>query len=228
MPQQQPKPPIFGYLEALEDPDHGVTGGYLILSCTGRPLEFHCTAPVRPSRAEEILFGVTLRPHLLGERIGATLVERAALRPVTLVVADADMRLAGASHPGGMVLIRPCPPAGVQKDSRGGADASASGDGRDRRRQSCGGEGWAPLDAASLPAMDAQALASPGADHAAIAAALIELAQSIDPAEPFERIREAIREAQRLSRSGAPGPAARDRDRPVASRWEGGPTLDAA
>lgn len=55
----------------------GYSGGLLVLTPTGRPLEFHCTAPVKPNRAQEILYGPTLKPYLFGEQIGSTLVEKA-------------------------------------------------------------------------------------------------------------------------------------------------------
>ena len=59
----------FGYLSALESAEHGYFGGYLIVSPLGRPLEFHCTAPVRPSRAQANPLWPTLEPYLLGEQI---------------------------------------------------------------------------------------------------------------------------------------------------------------
>jgi hypothetical protein len=68
-------------LTVVEHADHGLFGGYLVLNAAGRPLEFHCTAPVKPSRAQEILFGPTLAPYLEGELIAATLLSRAKSRP---------------------------------------------------------------------------------------------------------------------------------------------------
>ena len=38
----------FGYLSAVESAEHGFFGGYLLVSPLGRPVEFHCTAPIRP------------------------------------------------------------------------------------------------------------------------------------------------------------------------------------
>ena len=64
-----------------------------MLNSAGRPLEFHCTAPVKANRAQEILYGPTLRPFLYGEQIGRTLVERSKLSP-QLVVTDAEPVLA--------------------------------------------------------------------------------------------------------------------------------------
>jgi hypothetical protein len=71
----------FGFLTVIDHSRHGLFGGYLVVNVAGRPLEFHCTAPIRPSRAQEILYGNTLRPYLYGEQIGRTLLEKSKLRP---------------------------------------------------------------------------------------------------------------------------------------------------
>ena len=60
-------------------------GGYLILNALGRPLEFHCTEPVKPNRAQQILFGATLDAYLYGEQIAQTLIGHSELRPQLLV-----------------------------------------------------------------------------------------------------------------------------------------------
>ena len=84
-------------------------GGLLLLNFAGRPLEFHCTAPVAPNRPQEILFGPTLWPYLFGEQIGKALHAKASSatayfsdnahaatlgewieQPVGLVLGDAD------------------------------------------------------------------------------------------------------------------------------------------
>src|SRR5262249_29502535 len=75
------------FLTVVDDSQHGACGGLLVLNATGRPLEFHCTTPVKPNRAQEILYGPTLRPYLYGEQIGATLVAKAAA-PIDLLCVD--------------------------------------------------------------------------------------------------------------------------------------------
>src|SRR6266404_1210747 len=50
-----------GFLTVVSSEPHGLVGGYLVLNALGRPLEFHCTAPVKPNRAQEILYGATLQ-----------------------------------------------------------------------------------------------------------------------------------------------------------------------
>jgi hypothetical protein len=68
--------PTIGFLTVVENEQWGITGGLLILNVAGRPLEFHCTAPLKPNRAQEILYGPTLRPFLYGEQIGQTLLSK--------------------------------------------------------------------------------------------------------------------------------------------------------
>jgi hypothetical protein len=71
-----------GFLTVVENEQFGMVGGYLLLNRNGRPLEFHCTAPVRPSRAQRILFGPTLAPYLYGEQIAQALINKASAQPV--------------------------------------------------------------------------------------------------------------------------------------------------
>ena len=77
-------PPTLGFLTVVEHDTLGLTGGYLILNTAGRPLEFHCTAPVKPNRAQQILFGPTLETYLYGEQIGQTLVAKGAAQPLVV------------------------------------------------------------------------------------------------------------------------------------------------
>jgi hypothetical protein len=71
--------PALGFLTILEHDQLGFVGGYLILNSAGRPLEFHCTAPVKPNRAQQILFGPTLESYLYGEQIGQTLLAKSSV-----------------------------------------------------------------------------------------------------------------------------------------------------
>ncbi|MEQ8209768.1 MAG: hypothetical protein RH917_08035 [Lacipirellulaceae bacterium] len=83
--------PAIGFLTAVESPQHGLFGGYLVLSLQGRPLEFRCTTPVKPTRAQEILYGKTLRPYLLCELLGHPLISQAQLRPELVVTNQNEM-----------------------------------------------------------------------------------------------------------------------------------------
>ncbi|MES2790228.1 MAG: hypothetical protein V4719_11505 [Planctomycetota bacterium] len=70
-----------GFLTAMEVPEQGFVGGLLITNRHGRPLEFQCTAPLKPNRTQEILYGTTLGPYVMGEVIARTLVEKVGVKP---------------------------------------------------------------------------------------------------------------------------------------------------
>ena len=75
----------WGFLTATEYQQLGLIGGYLILNRMGRPLEFHCTTPIRANRAQEILYGTTLDAFLYGEQIAQTLINRAKVKPYAVL-----------------------------------------------------------------------------------------------------------------------------------------------
>ncbi|APZ96298.1 hypothetical protein [Fuerstiella marisgermanici] len=80
-----------GFLAAVEVDGRGYVGGLLVTNHNGRPLEFQCTTPVKPDRTQEILYGKMLRPWLLGELIGRTLLERVSIKPDIVITADVDI-----------------------------------------------------------------------------------------------------------------------------------------
>lgn len=109
MPTAADNPPlsqkILGYLLVEHDPQVGFIGGYLLVTSRGRPLEFHCTAPVQPTRAQEILFGATLESYVKSELIGAALVQKAKLRPDVLFVAEPSLlSVSGEGNPSTVLL----------------------------------------------------------------------------------------------------------------------------
>ncbi|MDR0392376.1 MAG: hypothetical protein LBH59_10750 [Planctomycetaceae bacterium] len=74
-----------GFITVIDHPLHGLIGGYLVLNQAGRPLEFHCTNPIKPSKTQEILFGVALTPYLYGEQIARTLISKSKLNVVVIL-----------------------------------------------------------------------------------------------------------------------------------------------
>lgn len=187
-----------GFLTVVQDDQYGHCGGYLLLNDNGRPLEFHCTAPVKPNRAQEVLYGPTLRPFLHGELIGQTLVERAKVEPI-VICSDAQSVLAlrpSLTMP--LVLVQPDDQGAQVTDLEGGRAYRSSSAGIQLRvdpqhdpemtcshlhRFSCAG---------SLLAVSSEF----AADEQMIRQRLEPHSSRLDLAEPFERIREAIREAQ--------------------------------
>lgn len=80
-----------GFLTAIHLESRGHVAGLLVTNKYGRPLEFQCTAPVRPNRTQELLYGPTLVPFLLGELLSKTLVERIGVKPHVLLTDRAEM-----------------------------------------------------------------------------------------------------------------------------------------
>jgi len=161
-----------GFLTVVNSSSQGLLGGYLILNALGRPLEFHCTAPIKPNRAQEILYGATLMPFIYGEQIGQTLVRATQLK-VPLVVTDLAPLLAAAElveEPLLLLLPQPgdpaIPPGVIPLKTHGGRLALA------KNRM---------------------------ANLADVTAAAARLGESFDWHEPFGRIRDAIGEAQRAA-----------------------------
>ncbi len=196
-----------GFLTVLDYPEYGLFGGYLVLNALGRPLEFHCTAPVRPNRAQHILYGPTLEPYLFGEQIGCALVAAAktdprvvftdrepvlALRqfvkmPVVLVLGDEDGPGRGGERPA-TDSAETGPPRGLSPSGTGPSPPLRL----DPPHAVAG-----PVTAFEL---GRNRLAVPLAavdDRHEVTVRLADLPESFDLAEPFERIREAIEEARR-------------------------------
>jgi hypothetical protein len=84
---------ILGFLAVRQREPHGFFGGYLVVNSRARPLEFHCTLPVQPTRAQQILYGATLTEYICGELIARALLGKAAARP-QLVLTDCYASLA--------------------------------------------------------------------------------------------------------------------------------------
>ncbi len=186
---------LVGFLTVIEHPQHGLFGGYLILNLAGRPTEFHCTAPVKPNRAQQILYGPTLDSFLYGEQIGATLLGHAKSSPLAictdrepvLALGDlTDLPVALVLSPDEMAVTGPTSvPAGGQTifrlDSahRQGPRLLTFELGRNR------------LAAARHSGEKARLN---------LTERLSAAAESLDLWEPFTRIREAIEEAQQAAR----------------------------
>jgi hypothetical protein len=80
-----------GFITVVDHDELGCIGGYLILNMGGRPLEFHCTAPVRANRAQQILYGVSLKPFLYGELVGRSLIEKGLETPIVILANQPEL-----------------------------------------------------------------------------------------------------------------------------------------
>lgn len=168
-----------GFISVVNDSVKGLFGGYLILNPAGRPVEFHCTAPVKPNRAQEILYGPTLEPYLYGEQIAYTLIERSKITP-QIVCTDQRSVLCVRSLVSMPVIL-------VENIQENGGNTSAEMFTSDTDRT--GTFRWHKncLTTAPTATDDAQM----------VAACLRQLLIEYDLMEPFTRIRDAIAEASK-------------------------------
>jgi hypothetical protein len=179
-----------GFFTVLEHDQHGLVGGYLLLNTAGRPLEFHCTAPVKPNRAQQILFGPTLESYLYGEQIGQTLLSKSSVTPLA-VCTDVERALSVREYvPLPVALVLPA------ESASDAAPASPR-------------QGWrvdpphrklAQLHTFEIGANRLAVGGGRDADRQTITQRLEGLA-NFDLREPFERIREAVEEAHKVARS---------------------------
>jgi hypothetical protein len=178
----------FGYLSTLQSPHYGYFGGYLILTTRGRPLEFHCTSPVQPSRAQEILYGPSLQSYLLGEQISGALLAAAKMTPQLILIDQPAMLLVRQQSLVPLALIDRQSAAPHVDTCEVGVASNAA----EELPSSLPGVRFA------VGTYDVQLPFGFDAERPAVAELLTLLAQHVDLAEPFGRIHEAIREAQRI------------------------------
>ena len=167
--------PCLGFLTVVENDQLGLLGGYLLLNAAGRPLEFHCTAPVKPNRAQEILYGPTLQPFLYGEQIGQTLLTRSKLTPLVVCTDSEPMLAARKFTHFPLVFVLP----------RGSTPLSPE-----------------PRTPSPFPLAKSHVLTAPhfASDQQGIREAWPAQVDHLDLNEPFSRIREALDEAQKTAR----------------------------
>jgi hypothetical protein len=183
-------------LTVCDHEQQGLFGGYLVLNTTGRPVEFHCTAPVRASRAQEILYGATLEPYLYGEQIGQALLKKANMSPL-VVFTDKETVLSVrpfAEVPVGVVL------AGESEDDEGSSRSRPSNSRLDEAHSGVGAPFADRLREFSLGTQRVAVLQTHKEDARTIAQRCEDFAGNFDLCEPFGRIREAIDEARRTAR----------------------------
>jgi hypothetical protein len=158
-----------GFLTAIETPG-GFVGGLLVTNHQGRPLEFQCTAPVKPNRSQEILYGPTLRPFVLGDLIGQTLLDKAGVKP-HLVLTEEALLLELREQ---VSIPVACLSEPAAEDSSGPSTPAVLG--RQRLRFHAAHDG-------DREVVDRHAKLVP---------------RDADLQEPFERVREALRETMRV------------------------------
>lgn len=185
--------PTLGFFTITEQADWGIVGGLLVLNASGRPLEFHCTAPLKPNRAQEILYGPTLRPFLYGEQIGATLAGKAKSDTLFLCTDTEPAMCLRDSIQTPLLLVM----------NRDPSPNSAAAEGSKQRKlrfdeaQSPPRAAWSRLREFSLGKQSVAVLEQHADDRELIEQRWQPYSEHLDLVEPFSRIREALEEAQR-------------------------------
>ena len=196
--------PAVGFVSVIDHPQHGLFGGYLILNLAGRPLEFHCTAPIKPNRAQQILYGPTLESFLYGEQIGSTLLGHA--KTSALIICTDREPVLSLRDLVDLPVVLVLPPGESQDSDGTGLEAhptetrsEAHPTGAVLRVDASHGHGPRLItfelgrNRLALPPQKSD-------DRKQISERLGQAAASLDLWEPFTRIREAIEEAQQAAR----------------------------
>lgn len=171
-----------GFLSVRQHPEHGYFGGYLITNQIARPLEFHCTMPVKPSRAQELLYGPTMDAFVCGEQIAKALVSKAKVKPA-LVLADCPAILA-------LATVSDVAVAQLQFEHR---------DDHSHFRLPLGSAG--ELTQKQVDSWRFSLLTAHPQSLQQLEQALAEVGANIDLTEPFQRVTEALLEAHPIARA---------------------------
>ncbi len=170
-----------GFVSVRRHAEHGYFGGYLITNQTARPLEFHCTMPVKPSRAQELLYGPTMDAFVCGEQIAKALTTKAKIKPdVLLTDCEAVLAISSVSELDAALLqCAQSQPEGFRPPSGPAGD----------------------LKELSVGKWHLFMLAAQTSSEARLVAALNNLTSNFDLTEPFQRISEALLEAHPIARA---------------------------
>jgi hypothetical protein len=172
-----------GFLTALEVPEQGHVGGLLITNRHGRPLEFQCTAPVKPNRTQQILYGPTLEAFLLGELIGKALVEKSGVKPHLILTERAEILELRNHIPVPVACLEPHAPPPVPAPSEAQSDTPVAVEEIPLTLRI--GRQWVRFHA------------SHAEDRPAVEKESAQVSRDSDLREPFERVREALLETVR-------------------------------
>ncbi len=191
----------FGFLTVRFNESVGYFGGLLTVNSVGRPLEFHCSLPIKPSRAQTILYGDSLSDFLIGEQISLAIVSKVKQAPSTILT---DLTAALTLRHVHSVPIACLENAGSEQTSRDG-NTLAITDVTDSTTR--GPNLIKPLGFPRsthrfrLANTTVSTLEEYKADEAQFVSIWENLKPQINPAEPFSRIVEALMEANPLTKA---------------------------
>lgn len=203
-----PPDPVLGFLAVRELTSVGLVGGLLLVNTMGRPLEFHCTAPVIASKTQQVLYGSTLSEFLQVEVIGRALVQQTKRGPAAILIDEGQLASLADWISFPVVLVGKQIAETTTVAEGGWADASANplAAAEQPSRPHSGGPKWI-LGDAWLQSIQPQAnwksdsslVSGDSAIATGVRGPLEQLGSQLPVTEPFERIRQAIEEAHGTS-----------------------------
>ena len=168
-----------GFLTVLEVDGFGSCGGLLVVNQIGRPVEFHCTAPVSANRTQEILYGGSLQSFLYCDQIGKTLTNQSKSK-LNLIVTDQTTLIGLETTPDQILVLL------VDKDKVDELQSELSG--------------AHPLEMDLESGTTPYAFTQDTSQLARVKNQLELFSRTLPLDEPFERIECAIDEAQSVAR----------------------------
>ncbi|MEE3368245.1 MAG: hypothetical protein VX346_02750 [Planctomycetota bacterium] len=190
--------PSVGFLTVVDSGGGSFLGGYLVLNSSGRPLEFQCTAPVKANRAQEILYGPTLHPYLWGEQIGGALISKSRTRPLFVCTDQLHTLAVRSAVDLPVIQVLPASPQPDGETSQRKLTTTPSSESAEQP----------PAERLKLGRYSCALARSHLNDRVTVERAWKTHLDDLHLREPFERIREAITEAQRTAAGPASGAAA--------------------
>ena len=204
-----------GYLTSREDENLGFIGGLLVVNRNARPVEYHSTVPFRPTAAQRVFYGATLRPQLLAHQIPEALLGKAKSDLDVVLVDDyALLEFRTASRLPVGCLWNPVEKESTESGNDGHQDFESGGIAHSANALPAVGPGKNRLDEDdSLVIGNARWIRKRECsfaihhefvgDEAVVAASLQQIARQVDVDEPMERLRLAIDETCKSSKQAA-------------------------
>ena len=166
----------YGFLEVLSDEALGFTGGLLLVNQDGKPKEFHCTAPVTENRTQKILYGQTYMSHIYCDLIGVALVEKCSSAPEVLFVEQPELKPLANDVPAPVLMVVP---AEAEEETE------------------VGGVSYPEF---RIDHLNVSVLTTDLEQFEFVKEACDRFTTTLTFDEPFERIRQAVNEAQQVAR----------------------------
>jgi len=178
-----------GFLTAVEIGESSFVGGLLVTDRFGRPLEFQCTTPVKPNRTQELLYGPTLVPFILGELLGKALMDRISVKPSLLLTSRQEMLTLRTKITAPVVFDEASSRGAEERASRAStASATAGADGAKP------GESVPEQQLIRIGQQSFRMHADFTSDRAEIEQITQLLSEEADMHEPLKRVEQALRE----------------------------------